>query len=83
VAFDRAKAIPAITAARQKLLDWLDAKIASAPAEYQPGLQSVRDEIAGATDVLGDPVGEVLSALGQAFLSGDFGPATSNDADIA
>jgi len=68
--------------ARQALLDWLDALIASAPAQYQPGGQFVRDQIAANSQLPADLVGTALSALGDAFLAGDFGPATGSDADV-
>ena len=74
---------PAIEAARAALLAWLDRVIAGAPAEWRPGLKGVRDQIATNSAVPAELVGMILAALGDAFVKGDFGPATGSDSDHA
>lgn len=79
----RDAAQPALERVRAVLLEYIDAFIARAPAEYRPGLQSLRDSIAMATVLPADLMGVVLAAIQDAFLKGDFGPATGDDADTA
>ena len=74
---------PALEAARQALLDWLDGLIAKAPLQYQPGLKFVRDTVAAGSVIPAELVGAVLQALGDAVLKGNFGPATGDDSDLA
>lgn len=74
---------PAMERARDALLAWLDGIIAKAPTQYQPGLQYVRGLIASNSAIPAELVGLVLAALGDAFLKGDFGPATGSDSDHA
>lgn len=74
---------PAIEGARAALLAWLDRKAGQAPPEWQPGLAGIRAEIASSSVLPANLVGEALTALGQSVLSGDFGPASHSDADVA
>lgn len=74
---------PAIEAARAALLAWLDRLIAAAPEPYRGGLQYARDQIASSSTIPVDLVGTILAALGNAFLTGNWGPATGSDADHA
>lgn len=74
---------PALEAARAALLEWLDGIIARAPAEWQPGLLGVRAEVESGTIIPADLMGSFLKALGESVLSGDFGPASHSDADLA
>lgn len=74
---------PAVEAARQSLLRWIDGLIAVSPAEYQPGLMAVRQRIEADSTLPVDLAGNVLKAVGEAVLSGDFGPATHSDSTLA
>lgn len=74
---------PAAGAARQALLDWIDGLIARSPAEWQPGLMGIRAEIEAGSVLPVNMVGAILKHLGDSILSGDFGPASHSDADLA
>lgn len=75
---------PAIEKLRAFLLAWIDGQIARAPAEFHPGLQRLRDEIAAPLSTIpADLIGMALTALAGAWAAGDFGPATGSGADHA
>lgn len=75
---------PAIEGARAALLAWLDRLIAKAPSEYRDGLTYLRTIIADKSGTIpADIISLVLTALGKAALSGDWGPATGSDSDHA
>lgn len=74
---------PAAEAARTALLEWLDGIIARAPAEWSPGLLGIRAQIADGSALPANMAGQILKAFGESVLSGDFGPASHSDADLA
>ena len=66
---------------RDAFVAFLDGIIAIAPEPLKPGLIAFRDQLATATEAPLDLLDKLFSALKDAVLAWDFGPATGDDSD--
>lgn len=81
---DRTQLNTAVQAAVTVVEKWLDNLQSKAPLELEPGISAVRAQFTEQAAQLGpELVGNILSALGQAVLTGDWGPADYNPTDVA
>ena len=68
---------------QQMLLALIDALIAKLPVQLQPSLKAFRDKLAVATTIPPTLIDDLMAAIQAAVLTGDYGPATADDSDLA
>lgn len=69
--------------AKAAILALIDVWIEAAPDALKPALQAIRDQIDAAATWPADLVDQLWTALKDAVLSADWGPATGDDSDLA